>query len=176
MGRYSTSPHLYDECLTLSTTKFKEWGYLEESQIRNATVSWTSRFSSSKITIRVDTFKNTVLLDYSSNGEPHKYEVKLTKMKSNLGKGYLWFFLCPVTNKRCRKLYFGNGLFLHRTVFKGMYEKQTRSKTYRSLDKYFANGIDLEKCYDELDSKYFKSHYRGKPTKRYLRLMKKIEL
>lgn len=139
MGRYSTSPHLFDDCLTLSTTKLKEWGYLEESQIRNGTVSWTSAFRKSEISIKVNTFSNTVLLDYLVGGEPKRYKVKLTTMNSNIGGGKIWFFVCPFTNKRCRKLYLGSDYFAHRTAYTGMYSSQTESKFYRRLSKIFRN-------------------------------------
>lgn len=33
-----------------------------------------------------------------------------------------------------------------------------------------------DKYYEELHSKYFKTHYNGKPTKRYLKLMQKIKM
>jgi hypothetical protein len=137
MGRYSTSPHLYDECLTLSTTKLKEWGYLGTETIKSSTVSWTRGVHVSTISIRVNTISNYVLLDYSSNGEPKQYKVKLVTMKSNIGGGEIWFFLCPITKIRCRKLHLCNGIFAHRTVFKGMYSSQTESKWHRRMSKLF---------------------------------------
>ena len=114
-------------------------------------------------------------LDYSYGDEPRNYRVPLVSVPSNLGKGKVWYFLCPHTQKRCRKLYLIGGYFLHREAFKGvMYEKQTYSANNRRLCRLFEQ-IYSNKAYDELHSKYFKRYYAGKPTKRYLRLMKKIE-
>lgn len=137
MGRYSTSPHLYDECLQLSTTMLKEYGYLNENQLHSGVISWTSIHSISKITIRVNTFKNIVTLDYSVRGAPKKYDIKLVTMNSNIGDGKIWFFICPFTNKRCRKLYLGSEYFAHRTAYTGMYSGQTESKWYRKMSKLF---------------------------------------
>lgn len=104
------------------------------------------------------------------------YQVELVPIPSNLGRGVVWYFLCPATGKRCRKLYLVGGYFYHRSAFKGcLYEKQTFShrnrKMYNSLDFVFST----DECYEKIYSKHFKRHYRGQPTKRYLKLMNRIE-
>ena len=118
-----------------------------------------------------------VELDYKYNDEPRKFKVKLISMPSNLGKGKIWYFLCPQTKKRCRKLYSISGYFLHREAFSGcMYECQTRSKTWREREKSFGSHFEIDKYYEEIYSKHFQRYYRGKPTKRYSKLMRKIDL
>ena len=42
------------------------------------------------------------------------------------------------------------------------------------MGKVFGSYFESDKCYDEIYSKHFKKHYNGKPTKRYLKLMRKI--
>ena len=56
------------------------------------------------------------------------------------------------------------------------YDKQIESKKSRYLVSIFDKVFIKDEVYDELDKKYFKSHYNGKPTKRYLRLKNKIDL
>ena len=64
--------------------------------------------------------------------------------------------------------------FLHRTAFKSaMYEKQTYSKRARDEYRQFAKLFDRENGYEIVYSKYFTKFYKGKPTKRYLRIWKK---
>jgi hypothetical protein len=114
-------------------------------------------------------------LNYKYNDEPRKYKVLLVSIPSNLGKGKIWYFLCPQTLKRFRKLYSISGYFLHREAFNGyMYSSQTKSKKWRQIEKVYGCYFDSEKHYRELYSKHFKTHYKGKPTKRYLRLMHQI--
>lgn len=114
-------------------------------------------------------------MDYKFREEPRNYKVNLVSIPSNLGKGVIWYFLCPETNKRCRKLYSVSGYFLHRQAFRGcMYESQTKSKTWRQIEKVYGSYFDSEKNYELLYSKHFKKFYNGKPTKRYLKLMKRI--
>jgi len=96
-------------------------------------------------------------------------------MPSNLGKGLVWFFICPKTGKRCKKLHLYNSYFYHRTAFNGcMYQSQTLSKKARELDKIFSCYFKSEKLYSELYKKHLKKKYAGKPTKKYLSLTQQI--
>ena len=113
-------------------------------------------------------------LDYKYSDEPRNYKVRLVSIPSNLGKGLIWYFLCPETNKRCRKLYSIGGYFLHREAFNGcMYE--TQSKKYRQLDKSLGAFFKTDDLYSQLYQKHFKKTYAGKPTKKYLRILEQIQ-
>ena len=69
-----------------------------------------------------------------------------------------------------------DGYFLHREANRyGMYYSQTMSKTIRGYDQIFKNYAKRDELLNELHSKYFKTHYRGKPTKRYLRIMRELD-
>lgn len=111
---------------------------------------------------------------YSYYGTIQKYTVEVVSRPSNLGKGVVWFFICPVTKKVCRKLYFHKGLFLHRTAFPQIiYEQQKLSKRHRKLDKTMKMALD-ESIYQEFYQKHLKTHYRGKITRRFERITKKL--
>ena len=56
----------------------------------------------------------------------------------------------------------------------GMYESQTKSKRWRQWDRLYGGYFELDRLYQQLYSKHFKTHYNGKPTRRYLKLMRKI--
>ena len=126
MPKPHTFPTLYNDALQLSVTKLKEWEYLNPEQLKNGTITWSSNGNQTgRISITVNTKRETpyIKLDYQYNDEPRNYEVRLISLRSNLGKGLIWYFLCPTTNKRCRKLYSIGGYFFHREAFKGcMYE------------------------------------------------------
>lgn len=114
-----------------------------------------------------------VYFSYSYNGTIRKYKVEVISRPSNLGKGVVWFFICPVTKKTCRKLYFNKGFFLHRTAFPEIiYEQQKLSKRIRKLDKMIKLTLD-ESIYLEFYQKHIKTHYKGKATKRFARITKK---
>jgi hypothetical protein len=179
MPKPYTFPTLYNEALQISISKLKEWEYLDPEQIKSGTITWSRNGSQTgSISIKVNTKSEQpyIELDYKYRDEPRNYKVRLVSIPSNLGKGLIWYFLCPHTRKRCRKLYSIGGYFLHREAFRGcMYETQTQSKKYRQLDKTLGAYFKSDNLYSELYKKNFKKTYAGKPTKRYLRIMEQIQ-
>lgn len=179
MPKFPTFPTLYDEVLQIHISKLKKWGYLEHGQTINRTINWSSNGNPiGSISIMVNTRSEYpyIELDYKYKDKPRNYKIYLTSTTSNLNKGKIWYFLCPKTNKRCRKLYLIGGYFLHREAFNGcMYETQTQSKKYRQLDKTLGACFRTDDLYSQLYQKHFKKTYAGKPTKRYLRIMEQIQ-
>jgi len=178
MPKPYTFPTLYNEALQISISKLKEWEYLNPGQFKSGTITWSRNGNQTgSISIKVNTHSEQpyIELDYKFRDEPRNYKVRLVSLPSNLGKGLIWYFICPERNKRCRKLYLVGGYFFHREAFKGcMYETQTQSKKYRQLDKTLGAYFRTDDLYSQLHQKHFKKTYAGKPTKRYLRIMEKI--
>lgn len=179
MPKPYTFPTLYNEALQLSISKLKGWGYLAPGQIKSGTINWSRHGESTgsiSITANTRSEQPYIELDYKYRDEPRKYKVYLTSTPSNLNRGEIWYFICPQTKKRCRKLYSIGGYFLHREAFNGcMYETQTQSKKYRQLDKTLGAYFKSDNLYSELYKKNFKKTYAGKPTKKYLRIMEQIQ-
>ena len=179
MPKPYTFPTLYDEALQISISKIKELEYLNPEQIKSGTLNWSRNGNQTgSISIQVNTNGEQpyIELDYKYKDEPRNYKVRLVSMPSNLGKGLIWYFLCPQTNKRCRKLYSIGGYFLHREAFKGcMYETQTQSKKYRQLDKTLGAYFKLDELHEQLYKKHFKKTYKGKPTKNHSKLVESIQ-
>jgi hypothetical protein len=179
MAKPHSFPTLYNEALQISISKLKGWGYLNPEQIKSGTLNWSSNGNpTGSISIKVNTHSVQLYieLDYKYRNEPRNYKVYLTSTPSNLTKGEIWYFICPKTKKRCRKLYSIGGYFLHREAFNGcMYESQTQSKRNRQLDKTLGAYFKSDNLYSELYKKNFKKTYAGKPTKKYLRIMEQIQ-
>lgn len=177
MVKCPTYPTLYDDCLQFSTKFLKEYGYLKAGQ-RKGVSNWSRNGNNiGSISFEIDTTGESpfVILDYSFNDEPRKYKVGLVTIPANIGKGVIWYFVCPVTKKRCRVLYSIDGYFLHRQAFKGcMYKIQTESKNDRQTTRKYKPMYKGNE-YDQLRAKHFKTFYNGKPTSRFLRIMKKIK-
>lgn len=173
MPRAHTFPTLFDDVKTLDIKSYKAKGYLQPNQQSTGVTRWRRggvETGSISFTIRMEETSGYLELDYSSNKEPIKYRVPIVSKPSNLGIGLNWYFVCPVTGKCCKKLYGAGKYFLHRTAFKGMYECQTWSKHSRQLIETmkwtFAKDNFMEGRW-----KYMKTHYRGKPTKTYLKYL-----
>ena len=180
MPKPHTFPTLYNEALQIHISKLKGWGYLDPEQIKSGTLNWSRNGNpTGSISIQVNTHSEQpyLELDYKYRDEaPINYRVQLVSALSNLGKGVVWYFVCPHTKKRCRKLYSIGGYFLHREAFSGcMYETQTQSKKYRQFDKTLGAYFKSDNLYSELYKKNFKKTYAGKPTKRYLRIKAQID-
>jgi len=178
MPKPSTFPTVYDELKTVSISFLRKHGYLRPNQWQSGAITWNRNGNKTgSISIWVDTEPESPYLElsYKCNDTPINYRVKLISVPSNLGKGVVWYFLCPHTAKRCRKLYLANNYFYHRSALRGgMYEKQIQSKKYRALDKTLGVYFRSDELFEQLHKKYFKKQYAGKPTKKYLKLMEQI--
>jgi hypothetical protein len=95
--------------------------------------------------------------------------INLTSKPSNLGKGLVWFFICPLTDTLCRKLYrCRTNDFLSYKAFKSVghqltYHYQNLSKLDRtmSLSRHFKRKLK------DLEEKKNCIAYDGKPTKQW---------
>jgi hypothetical protein len=179
MPKPPTFPTLYDELKTVSISFLTKYGYLKPNQWRSGIITWSrngNETGSISISVNTETESPYLELDYKHNEAPINYKVQLISAPSNLGKGVVWYFVCPNTGKRCRKLYLVETYFYHRSAFKNcMYEKQTQSKKSRYLDKTLGTYLRSEQILEQLDKKHFKKEYAGKPTKKYLMLSQHLQ-
>ncbi|MBA4851525.1 hypothetical protein [Emticicia sp. BO119] len=174
---YSTI--LYDEVNTISISSLIKSGNLQPNKNTSGTIFW-NRYAqkASSVSFILNTYLNNPYLElnYLNNGKPIHYRVKLIFLKSNIGRGIVWYFICPKTGKRCRKLYGINAYFLHRSAFEGcMYKKQAQSKKDREFDKIFGDSFQANQLLDQIYKKNLKKTYKGRPTKKYLKLLNQLE-
>ncbi len=179
MAKPKMYPTLYDDLKKISISYLTKHGYLKQNQQKYGALYWNLNGNSAgNISIRVNTqsISPYLELDYKCNEAPINYRVQLVSAPSNLGKGVVWYFVCPHTGKRCRKLYLADTYFYHRTAFRGcMYEKQTHSKKSRYLDKTLGVYFRTDQLFEQLYKKHFKKQYAGKPTIKYLKLTQQIQ-
>jgi hypothetical protein len=179
MGRQSTLPTLFEEKKSISIKKLKEYGYLNDLENKHGGLEWSRNgevYSSIGIRSDIEEDYSCIILDYTKSEQHFKYSIDLERVQSNLGKGTIFYFICPLTKKRCRKLYLIGDHFAHRTAYQNIYyEKQTYSKRSRDLDRFYTTFHASEKAQLEIDSKHFKKFYKGQPTKRYKRLFSIVQ-
>lgn len=180
MPKFPTFPILLNDCLALNISKFKQWGYLKPGFKISTTLDWSrkgTKIGSIGVTVDMNPNDPFIELDYKHRDKPINYRVYLTSKPSNLNKGQLWFFKCPKTQRKCRKLHLLGSYFFHRTAMTGcFYEKQTYSRNNRKLEKLCETYIGFEKYYELIYKKHFKKYYKGKPTRKFKKYMKAIEL
>jgi hypothetical protein len=93
------------------------------------------------------------------------YTIKIDGIASKLGKGIAYYFVCPFGGKKCRIIYsaYGSHYFKHRSGYqnRNYYNGQIASYLNRNNDGYW----DLDKVIEKIESKGYKSNYKGKPTR-----------
>jgi hypothetical protein len=172
MGRWETGAITTGQCLKVNicafTTHIKKGVKLLEGNIEY------SNGSDIKVTLtkKENGYFAGLIYTKTVNGEKHpiNYEIRIVSKPSNLGKGYVYYFLCPFTGKRCKVLYMGYGsnYFKSREAYQNRiyYPCQLSSYLSKHNDQYWS----LDKKLDKLYSKHRKTHYKGKKTKAQIRI------
>lgn len=109
----------------------------------------------------------------SNEKTDYNYKIHFERKPSNLGKGDVLYFICPESQKSCRKLYMAYGYprFKARQAYRNRiyYPDQLSSKLDRPNDIYWRLKREIE----DKDMKHHKVTYNGKITKAEERLRKK---
>ncbi|HEX2786619.1 MAG TPA: hypothetical protein VHP32_01850 [Ignavibacteria bacterium] len=145
-----------------------------QSGINYGNVSWTNGSSIGYNTCFKETEKyirlNYTITDYYGNKIKKDYSINLCGLDSNLGKGIVYYFVCPVTYRLCRILYkaYGSEIFKSRFAYRNRiyYNCQTVSKRDYALQRYF----DLKARFDKLVENNIRENYKGKKTRSLKRL------
>ena len=157
---------------------FNSAGYKEEPitfKYRNAGSGAMHELGTIMIRVSIQDGNWYTGFEYTADGIDYCYQVELVQLQSNLGKGFLWYFLCPELKVRCRKLYFYQDIFVSRKcLIGGLYKDEAKTKSSRGNSKLYNQLNRLNKIILEGRKPSFKRYYRGNPTKRYLALMNAV--
>lgn len=179
MPRFPTFPTTTDETQRLELAYLRRAGLLRPGR-HTTTLRWSCRgkpTGSIGLEVHILPGEGSYLrLHYTVNGiTNYDYRVELEAVPSNLpgAGGHRLYMLCPQTHRRATVLYLRSGtdVFAHRLAYgptRLYYDSQLEPKRFRGLGKYFAVDREWEKEY----RKGRKTHYQGKPTRWYARLLK----
>ena len=171
--------YYYEDCRRLKISDLKKLGCLTYGQHGTMPLIWKSNGEvTAKINIHlyITSEDPKIILEYTCNGDPRKYQIDLITMPSNLGRGVIWYFRCHYTGKLCRQLYLADGYFLHRSGLKNtIYSIQNYSKKSRQLYKYFGGLDSVDNAEKKIYAKYSKPYYNGQQTKWYKKSMKYLK-
>ncbi len=168
MGRYPTGVITTGQAQRLELSYLLRNGFIEKGKVIHGRLYWTS---GSSINYESDlSCPNPVIrLIYNNtkyNGEiTHQdYMIHFALVPSNLGNGNVLYFICPVTNTKCRILYkcYGSSIWKSHQAYpyRIYYQCQISSKFNHYLDRYWETENKLEQLYFQV----VKSHYRGRKT------------
>ena len=175
MGRNITLKLSIEELKNINISTFTKSSQLKFNTITNGCLEWSiNGIVSSSISYKLEMFENDGILHISYVYKKDKtinYSIDIISKKSNLGNGYIYYFVCPMTNIICRKLHLYNGYFYHRSYYNDLiYNSQRLSKKSRELNKIYSMYYDND-LFDEVIKKHFKKSYKGKLTKKYLKFL-----
>ncbi|MBW7942752.1 MAG: hypothetical protein H3C64_10275 [Candidatus Kuenenia stuttgartiensis] len=179
MGRYRTGVLTTGECKRIEIGKLIKSGYLKKGCLGFSQYYWSD---GSSITLTGDMMGSNshIQLQYSvtSNDGTKKaydYKIEVVGVPSNLGKGEVLYFRCPVSRKLCRILYkaYGCPIWKSREAYNNRiyYSGQLSSKKDRYNDRYWALDKQLE-----AERKKRKTYtYKGVTTRRASRVQYLID-
>lgn len=179
MPRFPTFPTTTDETQRLELAYLRRSGLLLPGR-HATTLRWSSRgepTGSIGLEVHILPGEGSYLrLHYIINGATkYDYRVELEAVPSNLpgSGGQRLYMICPQTRRRATVLYLrsGTGVFAHRLAYgptRLYYDSQLEPKRLRGFGKYYAVDREWEREY----RKGRKTHYRGKPTRWYARLLR----
>ena len=178
MGRPSTGAQTTDTALDIDIRVLREIGLLRPNQIVSYHLKWRCRGEvSASVFVTVDTIAAQMIIAYTITQDDEKTEVEqlveLTSIPSNLGKGRIWYFVCPASGERCKVIYCAYGY----TYFKSRKAYETRlyyqSQIDSKLDYHNERFFDVDKRITALENKsHWHDYHKGRPTKAKIHLEK----
>lgn len=186
MGRNSTGAQTVNAIQRLEISKLKAMGYFDFFKRgyghHTQQISWSD---GSIIGIETHRTPNDSYLILNYKVTDHRtseiiemyYKVQIEFKPSNLGKGYVLYFICPLSFRRCRILYraYGSQYFKARQAYKYRlyYKAQTSSKKYQIFDRFETVRTKVETIWESKKRK--QTTFKGKPTKQAIRNKKLLK-
>ncbi|TDQ18609.1 hypothetical protein DFQ04_0414 [Algoriphagus boseongensis] len=107
-----------------------------------------------------------LILNYYLNGSQSEQFIEILFEPSNLGIGDVWYFSCPASGRRCRKLVLWKGKFVHQSSIDHVfYRQQTQSLPERTSKKWIRKYGKYLELLSQQEKPYYKPTYAGYSTK-----------
>jgi hypothetical protein len=133
----------------------------------------TFMIASLLITLNIEIRDDFIILEFDINNQTVKQHINLFCQLSSFGKGYWYYFKCPITGEKCKKLYYWEQKFVSRAAIPGvLYKRQIESKSFRNAIKDNRKINSSYKIICKGFKPYAKPYYRAKSTKTKRRMEK----
>ncbi len=175
MGRNSTGAITTGASLRIELSYLLKKGFISNGCIKQGTLTWTNG-SYISFTSELSAEGQYIRLTYSSKSHTGEltsmdYTIQLTSVPSNLGRGKIWYFICPISGNRSRILYkaYGSTHFKSRASYRNRiyYETQICNKLYYHSERFHSIERELER----LKPLVKKKCYQGKETRLNTRIL-----
>jgi len=131
-----------------------------------------------KIQVEVNSINEFINLNYTYQKKPVNQFIELESKTTNLGNGFIWYFLCPVTAQRCRNLYlaFDSMEFKSKEAYAQLEQKMYYPTQIQKPSEYaIFRNTQLASDYENFSFKNLKKTYRGKQTSTLTKYNKMID-
>lgn len=153
----------------LNLSQLIKAGAIKKGEDISSSITFSSGSSVSFFSTYSDQEKY-IQLSYSINKKERTEKINLATLPSNLGKGEILYFLCPVRYRLCRILYraYSSEIWKSREAYRNRiyYPLQLHAQVGRANSRYWYYERKLEYLYNQRQSYSFK----GRPTKRLQRI------
>lgn len=186
MGRDSTGVTTVNGAHRIELSKLIKKGYFKCFANRygshTQSLKWTDESSISIETVHKpnETYLRlyyTITSHRTGEKTQMDYKVFIEYKPSNLGKGNVMYFRCPVSGQRCRILYraYGSQHFKARGAFQNRlyYEAQKSSKRYQIIDRFTTVRDKVEGFWHI--KRRNQETFKGQPTKNSLKFDALVE-
>ena len=136
MGRPSPGTPIIEHHNSIPLRFLIDQGYLRLNHRVTGIIQWSfCGRSDGSASLSVETYEAAAYLTISyktGQGEVVRQQIKLIHQPSNLGRGKVWYFICPQTGGKCRKLYrMGRYFYSQKAFSTAIYASQAESKMMR---------------------------------------------
>lgn len=179
MGRPSSGALIFEGATRISISYLIRRGYIRKGRVYSGVLSWTNGHN---IGFRSHYYgsERYFQLNYTTGSREdlicHEHKIRLASIPSNLGKGEVLYFVCPVSTRLCRFLIFSNHnrMFVCREALAGraFYESQTSSKLDLENDRYWSIRRKLDRLSSSRKETFI---YKGKKTRYAMRVDRLFE-
>lgn len=156
----------------LSVVYLNQQGVIQDN-LRSTLTTERGGYISSRVQIDVSIgFDPFMRISFDINGDTKRQIIPLVKTNCHFG-GFRWWFKCPLCNKRVGKLFLYGAVYGCRHCYDLTYRSRmlsSRSPPSRLKLSYLRN----ERA-KELITGLRSTTYKGKPTKRYLKILRLTE-
>ena len=173
-GRGNSNSLTIGEAVRLNIDNLKKTKCIVKGAVTTFTTKWNTG-AAINAKIKYTETEKTILLNYSYNQKPIENLIQIVEVKSNLGKGFNLYFICPITGNKCKTLFcsYSSQIFKSRLAYSKRiyYSTQICSKVFRISARYFNTDKAVNRMYKLRSTK----EYNGKETKRHKRLIALID-
>lgn len=156
----------------LSVVYLNQQGVIEDG-IRSVLTTERGGYISDKVQIDMTIgYEPLMLITFDINNEVKRQKIPLTKTGCNFG-GFRWWFKCPLCNKRVGKLFLYGSVYGCRHCYDLTYKSRMLSS--RSPPSRLKMSYLRSQKARELIEGLRSTTYKGKPTKRYKKILELTE-